>query len=383
MDLSHVDHEEVVLASTPLVTPSSPSPRVDSGHPCSVALADNADLSSALHRDPSLHRSALACLLSSKATGTFSSYTRTLRRFEEFCIANKLSYPHFSSDAALQFILHLDNTTVSYNFLATVKPALTLLEQSLGSPTAFTPSLNLFLDGARRRAAARRPPRRKAAALSSSDITAILDKFYLPLADTPHLLHLVQFRTIFRLVFIYHTACRFDCFRRLRACHLELVGPNIFVNFPSAKNDQLHHGSRSAIVASPSPYCPVRLFKAFFSRLGFSFGAAAADRSFLNFQTRRNAAVLLPITTRSLSYSEATKNLRDLLAAVGITSEATDKSLKMLAVTSAFAAGASCDDVMHLGRWRTPHMPLHYKHNSDEFKQSISAVVPVLAPPPQ
>ena len=36
-----------------------------------------------------------------------------------------------------------------------------------------------------------------------------------------------------------------DCFRKLRACHFELVGDDVCILFPAAKNDQLHQGNLS------------------------------------------------------------------------------------------------------------------------------------------
>ncbi len=111
---------------------------------------------------------------------------------------------------------------------------------------------------------------------------------------------------------------------------------------------------------------------------GLRFGPAAADASFLNFQARKSPLRLQPIFSRSLSYSEATANLCSLLAAAGIHAPVTDKSVKMLSVTSAFAS--ACESVMHLGHWRTPLIPLHYKLNSVQFKESVSAIVPAFTP---
>ena len=58
----------------------------------------------------------------------------------------------------------------------------------------------------------------------------------------------------------------------------------------------------------------------------------------------------------------------------------TDKSVKMAGVTAAFEAGASPDDVMHAGRWRSAEIPLRYKHNSVQFKRSVAAKIPPLHP---
>jgi hypothetical protein len=133
-------------------------------------------------------------------------------------------------------------------------------------------------------------------------------------------------------------------------------------------------------VASGSDFCPVRITKLYFQRFGLRFGLAAGDNSFVNFRIRREASRVLPIRDKSLSASQATADLRSLLAAAGVACPgATDKSVKMSGVTAAFAAGASSEEVMHIGRWQTPHIPLRYKHNSAEFKRSVAALIPPVA----
>ena len=180
--------------------------------------------------------------------------------------------------------------------------------------------------------------------------------------------------------YIYHTLCRLDCFRKLRAHHFELVGDDILVTFPSAKNDQLHRGRQSCLAASASPYCPVRLTKLYFRRFGLHFGALTADPSFLNFQLRRDRARTLPIFHHSLSASTATADLRRLLARVGAPHQSlTDKSVKMSSATAAFVSGASTEDVMHAGRWQTPAIALRYKVNSTAFKRCSEKRSPLLS----
>ena len=51
-------------------------------------------------------------------------------------------------------------------------------------------------------------------------------------------------------------------------------------------------------------------------------------------------------------------------------------------VTAAFSVGATAEDLMHAGRWRTPTIALHYKHNSVSFKREVAAKIPSLPCPP-
>jgi hypothetical protein len=48
----------------------------------------------------------------------------------------------------------------------------------------------------------------------------------------------------------------------------------------------------------------------------------------------------------------------------------------MAGVTAAFAAGATTEDVMHVGRWQSQETPLRYKLNSFEFKKYVASKIP-------
>ncbi len=54
----------------------------------------------------------------------------------------------------------------------------------------------------------------------------------------------------------------------------------------------------------------------------------------------------------------------------------TDKSFKMLGVTSMLEKGAQFEEVALHGRWRSIDMPLRHKHNSEQFKLSTASKVP-------
>jgi len=180
------------------------------------ALNENVHLLLALERDPSLQTSALHCIQAAKAKGTVKNYSSALKFFEKFCRENDLSYPDFSTDVVIQYVLHLDKNRASFATLAKIKPALVYLEQSLDKPTAFTASLDLIIKGAENRALARRRPVRKAPTVPATAIGAILTKTYVPYLHCSQLIEPATFRTIFRMIFIYHTLCRFDCFKKLQ-----------------------------------------------------------------------------------------------------------------------------------------------------------------------
>ena len=362
---------EIEIAAEP---PSGTSgSTLSTGSVLSAAVFQNPLVAAVVDMDPSLQVAAQRCALAAKAKGTVRSYSSALTHFQKFCCERDLSFPDFSAEAVLQYVLLLDKNGASFGSLAKVKPALQYLESTLGRSSVFTPSIDLFLKGAENRALAKRGPVRKAPVVSSDQIVSVLTRFYLPYVCQAHLIEPVCFRTLFRLVFVYHTLCRYDCFSKLQAKHFELVGDDITVTFPAAKNDQQHAGQRSCLQKTDSPFCPVAVTKNFFRCFQLRFGAAAGDASFVSFQLRRDSAAVVPIFSRPLGYSSATADLRKLFKGAGVPeSLATDKSIKMAGVTAAFAAGATVEDLMHAGRWRSPNIPLHYKHNSLDFKKDMA-----------
>jgi hypothetical protein len=371
------DNEIEICATQQLETAPVPLPHAVAAHLPANPLA--ADLTSTR---PELYSTLQACLLAAKAPGTVAAYAGALRRFEDFCINNSFPYPDFSHEALLQYILHLVRVPASFAAFAALKPAITYLDTTMGRPSSFTPFLDLVLTGAKRNARAAAGPVKKAPVISIEDLQRILDMLYVPFKSHIAEINPLYFRTIFRLMIEYHTLCRLNCFRQLRACHFELIRGDILITFPHAKNDQLHQGQSSFLVASDSEYCPVRLTKLYFRKFGLHFGMEAGDNTFVNFQLRRHAAVTAVIPHRSLSTTGATEHLRKLLAAVGLPNTAvTDKSVKMAGVTAAYEAGASSEDVMHIGRWRTVSIPLRYKFNSYAFKKSVASKVPALDGP--
>jgi hypothetical protein len=179
----------------------------------------------------------------------------------------------------------------------------------MGVSPGFTPEVDLLLTGAKGRAPAAASPAQKAPALSPEDLVAVLSRVF-PLHYRVGLAEAAHMRTAFCLVVEYHTLYRLACFRQLRACHIELAGDDIIITFPTAKNDQLHIGRSSCLVASSSDFCPVCITRLFFQHFGLRFGLAAGDRSFVNFRIRREASRVLPIRDKSLSACQATTDLR-------------------------------------------------------------------------
>jgi hypothetical protein len=121
--------------------------------------ADTASLlGEILKKDSTLKESVTGLMSQAKASGTMESYERSTKKFEKFCIENQYSYPVYTEQAVLHFIIQLDKDKASMATLCQVKPALQLLEQlSGGEGTAWSDIVHIFLASAKRRAAIEKP----------------------------------------------------------------------------------------------------------------------------------------------------------------------------------------------------------------------------------
>ena len=356
------------------VSVSVPQPVVQG--PFGLTSGDSQLLQNILARDSSLKNSVQSLMNTSKAPGTMSNYNCLTVKFQKFCEKNSYSYPCFSEQAALHFVISLDNDQVSYAIICQIRPALALVEKLAGhSQSALTKTVDTFIEAAKRKAASDREPAVKAGTLPSDILDLLYSRFVAPFEEEGAGFDPVKLRTIVRLTVVYHTFCRFSCFNKLRATDFEDMGDSIRVRFGSAKNDQMHNGSECFIVQSQSGFDAVQLIRFYFEKFGLKFGAAQKDLSFVNCIVRKlKGDSWRADGVKAVSYSHSTKLLRELLTEAGIDStKVSDKSFKMLGVTKAFENGMSLEELMHHGRWRTLTMPLHYKVNSETYKKDVAS----------
>jgi hypothetical protein len=324
-------------------------------------------LRSIFERDSELQDSAERLAKRAKAEGTMVNYTSMTKRFENFCGEKGYNFDDFSEQAVLHFVLSLDKAGVSHAVICQVKPALALVERLAGKKTtSFTPMVDTYIEAAKRRAAEQKGPARKAGELPEDVLDILRERLVKP--DAKGRYDLAVVRTLLRVTVVKYTFCRFNCYDKLRACDVEDRGDSIRITFSSAKNDQMHRGSVSYIVKEDA----VEFIRFAFRQLGFRMGEAD-DKAYLNCRIHRTKKRQVVIGHRRVSYTHATKMLRNMLTEVGIEAQTvTDKSFKMLGVTSILDNNTPLEDVMHHGRWRTLSMPLHYKINSEKYKKNVA-----------
>ena len=137
------------------------------------------------------------------------------------------------------------------------------------------------------------------------------------------------------------------------------LGFDIFIK--KSKTDQTQKGDWVSVASQPdSPWCPVVLTRRYLSLY-------KTDTGFLMPPTKNK----IPDTTRSLSYNTALSDLRSALSAIGI--DPTGKhSGRCGGTTAAAAKGASLDELMLQGRWRSESMPRLYTDNVIKSKRKFA-----------
>lgn len=336
-------------------------------------------LSEILQEEAGLLSSAVSLFKTVKAKGTVSNYENTVKKFELFCAEKAYEYPGFNDKAVLHWVLHLNSKNAALSTLCNVKPALVLVEKLTGSKeSAFTSLVDTLLNAAKRGAAERRPAIKKAPVLP----TDMLQKMYFHVlggfrCDNLSKLDLSNLRTLTRITVVYYTFCRLNCYNNLQARDFEEKDGSIMITFRKAKNDQMHKGSETFLVANDTT-CPVYLTKLYFSICGLKFGALNDDSSYVNaVQKKSKKGVVTVCKDKQLKYEQSTKKLQQLVDEMGLKGKGvTDKSFKMLGVTRALENGITLDEAMTHGRWRTLSMPLHYKVNSELYKKKVASKVP-------
>ena len=331
-DLNFVNHEEEVQAieaeqSSSIRTHNNRLPGTqrrqqlsrDLQLPLSVQQEQVEPVDEILREFPELTASMQEVGNKQLAAGTLSNYQAAISKFQDFCADHSYQYSDITEKVVIHYIVDLNHRKVSYSVLCQVRPALTLLQEwHNGVATVFTDRVTRILDGALRAAAERKPPVKKAGE--------------------------VPFQWLENTV---------------------------------KQHDQMHKGQTTILKANDTDMCPVRITHKFCQLVGLKIGAEHKDSRHLHCRIRKQAGGWAAAAGSPASASKAREELAKLLRSSGMSDKGiTDKSFKMLGVTRMMEAGASAEETALHGRWRTPSMPLRYKHNSTAFKTAMAAKVP-------
>ena len=156
---------------------------------------------------------------------------------------------------------------------------------------------------------------KKAQGFSFNVIKVLVDKEITPFVAELSKINVFHFRSIFQAVVIYCAFCRFDNISQLTTQDFSDLGDHIHIVFEHSKNDQFSDNSSSVIPARQgSDFCPVNLIRLYFRCFGLDFGQG---KKFVNFRLNKRERRHVPMTSVSLSRSNATMYSRKLLTKHG------------------------------------------------------------------
>ena len=304
------------------------------------------------------------------------AYNSVVEDFKNFCSKKGYTFYDITEQSVIHFIFHLQQEKVSFAYMQKVKPALSLhLELGNKSSRVFTNRVDTILKGAKNLSAKNRPVTKKADPFPLLVLKTLVAIYIAPFQADPMLIQAEEFRAIFRAMIQYFTFCRFDCFAHLQEKHFTKKEGVIDIYFPTAKNDQLHNGNVSTLIANNSYFCPVKITAMYFQRFGLKF--STGDK-YVNFRIKKTNGQVVAKPYEKLSYSTAIASTRKLLRKHGFNADKiSEKSPKMEGVSQTLNAGASLEEVMWLGRWRSINTPNHYKMNDTHYKQFIAGKIPI------
>ena len=270
------------------------------------------------------------------------------------------------------------------NHFKKIKPCLTILEDRLnrvrGIDSALTPLVDQTIQGAKRIALDYKKETVKAVPLPFSVIENLVRKHVTTFRHCPEYIDPEAIRALHRIIIEFSCLCRWDCYSHLEDRHfsLEKGGEIMKIYFPYCKNDQTRKGATTVLKKTHKLVCPVEITILFFKKFGFTFGDRRSVRgSLLNCQLIYKGNKMTRLEDK-LSYNTGVQTSRKVLREVGYNDwqSFTEKSSKVAGVTRLFEAGASCEAIMIIGRWKRLDTSKEYLINSDKYKQELAELMP-------
>ena len=173
----------------------------------------------------------------------------------------------------------------------------------------------------------------------------------------------VTFRTIWRVFMEFYGLLRFSEVSRLTFSDITWTDLGFDIFIAKSKTDQTRKGDWVAIASQPgSAFCPVALTRRYLSLLPY-------DSGYIMPSIKRS----VPDPTSPLKYNTALCDLRSTLSLIGINPQGYgEHSGRRGGTTAAASKGATLDELMIQGRWRSESMPRLYTDNAIKCKRSFA-----------
>ena len=282
------------------------------------------------------------------------SYAKEWEIFEAYCLSRKVASLPASSTTIEDFMSHhVSNRAMST--LPIVLAAISHYHSRCHFPTPTTSrSVTRALEGAKRTFG---KPSVPAKIFTTSHLSSLSAKVYSPSCS------LVFLRTVWRIFIEFFGLLRFNEVANLKFDDVfwTPIGFDLFIR--KSKTDQHAKGDYVSISCNSDPtLCPVSLTKLYFKRINCTGGYLLPT-----FKGK------IPDFNNPLSYSAALRDLRKCLSNVGIDPTGFgEHSGRRGGTTAAAASGASIDELMLQGRWRSTEMPRLYTDNAAKTRREFA-----------
>ena len=171
------------------------------------------------------------------------------------------------------------------------------------------------------------------------------------------------FRTVWRVFIEFYGLLRFSEVSQLTFADISWtdLGFDIFIS--KSKTDQTRKGDWVAIASQPdSSYCPVAFTRKYLSLLPY-------DSGFI-MPSLKNS---IPDSSSPLKYNTALRDLRSVLRLIAVDPQGYgEHSGRRGGTTAAADKGATLDELMIQGRWRSESMPRLYTDNAIKCKRKFA-----------
>ena len=173
----------------------------------------------------------------------------------------------------------------------------------------------------------------------------------------------VLLRTVWRVFIEFYGLLRFSEVSNLQFTDLTWTDLGLDIFISRSKTDQHRKGDWVSIAAQPgSSGCPVAFTRRYLSALPY-------DSGFIMPSLKKSS----PDPHTPLKYNTALRDLRSTLRLIGVDPTGYgEHSGRCGGTTAAAAKGASVDELMIQGRWRSESMPCLYTDNALKCKRKFA-----------
>ena len=178
----------------------------------------------------------------------------------------------------------------------------------------------------------------------------------------------ITFRTVWRVFIEFYGLLRFSEVSQLRFVDISWTDLGFDIFIAKSKTDQTRKGDWVAVASQPASCpCPVAFTRKYLSLLPY-------DSGYIMPSVKKS----VPDSATPLQYNTALRDLQSALRSVGIDPQGYgEHSGRRGGTTAAANSGATMDELMIQGRWRSESMPRLYTDNAVKCKRKFARRIAV------